>query len=103
MGMPSLLNIEITQNERKLLLRIASIVRWKDLDALLSWDTQGGGLGYLIERGFLLEQSEQRKMEKPIDMIRLLGRNPRSKATREGFKESASFFSTEGLKKSNVL
>lgn len=102
MGISSLLNIEVTPNERTLLLRIASIVQWKDPDVLLSWDTQGGGLGYLIERGLLLEQSEQQQIEIPIDMIRLLGRNPRSKAPGGVNEENMDFFHAESRKKVNI-
>jgi len=76
--------MEMVGNERQLLLRLASIVKWKDPDALMSWDTQGGGLGYLIERGVALgkEPSSEHGGEnggasaklKAIDMVKLLGR-----------------------------
>lgn len=81
MGVSSRLKIEAVPDERKLLLRISSIVQWKDPDALFSWDTQSLGLGYLIERGLALgrhENNEDKKRSK-IDMVRLLGRTPKRK------------------------
>ncbi len=77
---------EMLRNERQLLLRLASIVKYKDPDALMSWDTQGGGLGYLIERGVALakgpaasssgdaNEDSTSKRGKEIDMVKLLGR-----------------------------
>jgi hypothetical protein len=44
----------------------------------LSWDTQGAGLGYIIERGVLGAEvvcDEGSRLES-IDMARLLGRTP---------------------------
>ena len=82
--------IEMVSNERQLLLRLASIVKWKDPDALMSWDTQGGGLGYLIERGVAMgkEPSSDNGGEnvgasakrKAIDMVKLLGRTIKKRA-----------------------
>ena len=76
--------VEMLQSERQLLLRLASIVKYKDPDALMSWDTQGGGLGYLIERGVALakgptvngdaNENTAPKRGKEIDMVKLLGR-----------------------------
>ena len=78
--------VEMLRNERQLLLRLASIVKYKDPDALMSWDTQGGGLGYLIERGAALAkgpaasssggayEDSTSKRGKEIDMVKLLGR-----------------------------
>jgi hypothetical protein len=41
MGIASPFSAECVRDERQLLLRMSSIVRWKDPDMLLSWDTQG--------------------------------------------------------------
>lgn len=82
MGISSQMKVETVCNELQLLLRIASIVQWKDPDALMSWDTQSGGLGYLIDRGFAMGSSdnESAKKLKILDMIRLLGRIPKQKS-----------------------
>jgi DNA polymerase elongation subunit (family B) len=45
LGCSKVLKNEVVCDERQLLLRLASIVRWKDPDVLTSWDTQGGGVG----------------------------------------------------------
>jgi hypothetical protein len=78
--------VEMLRSERQLLLRLASIVKYKDPDALMSWDTQGGGLGYLIERGLAIakgpatsnngdaNENNAPKRGKEIDMVKLLGR-----------------------------
>ena len=78
--------VEMLRSERQLLLRLASIVKYKDPDALMSWDTQGGGLGYLIERGVAIAkgpatsnngdsiENNAPKRGKEIDMVKLLGR-----------------------------
>jgi hypothetical protein len=86
MGIASPFSTECVRDERQLLLRMSSIVRWKDPDMLLSWDTQGAGLGYLIERGAALgkpghnggtDRSPDSHANAPkIDMARLLGRVP---------------------------
>ena len=36
---------------------------------ILSWDTQNAGLGYLIERGLIVDN--------PVDLAMLLGRTPK--------------------------
>ena len=78
MGCSGSLKTEVALDERQLLLRIASIVRWKDPDALISWDTQGGGLGYLIERGLALGDKDTNQTNGSlIDMVRLFGRTPK--------------------------
>ena len=81
MGISSQMKVEVVTSESQLLLRIASIVQWKDPDALMSWDTQAGGLGYLINRGFALgkHSNENTKIVNEIDMVRLLGRNPKQR------------------------
>ena len=74
--------MELVRSERHLLLRVASIVKWKDPDALVSWDTQGGGIGYLIERGAALggghaeceDTTKSSRKRNSIDMVKLLGR-----------------------------
>lgn len=75
MGCSKDLKIEVVANERQLLLRFASIVRWKDPDTLMSWDTQGLGIGYLIDRGLALGEKDNESA--CIDMVRLLGRTPK--------------------------
>lgn len=78
MGCSKFLKTEVVSDERQLLLRIASIVRWKDPDALISWDTQSFGLGYLIERGLALGDKDNNQTNGPlIDMVRLFGRTPK--------------------------
>ena len=84
-GMASYTTMETAKYERQLLMRIASIVQWKYPDALMSLDTKGGGVGYLIERGAALQRKSSdlenyetmgRSVRRPIDMVRLLGRTP---------------------------
>jgi len=78
MGLSSDVSVERVNSERSLLLRIASIVKQKDPDALVSWDTQGGGLGFLVERGAAIGRSiDGSTNSTQIDMARLLGRTPR--------------------------
>ena len=80
-------NIEYVTSERSLLLRVASIVKMKDPDILLSWDTQGGGIGYLVERGVAVGKSTDGSKEtsstceSEIDMVRLLGRMHKGSAS----------------------
>ena len=81
MGISSQMKLEVASTEKQLLLRISSIVQWKDPDALMSWDTQGGGLGYLIERGLAIgnnnnDNGNANNITK-VDMVRLLGRTPK--------------------------
>lgn len=91
MGATAPLVVEVAKSERLLLLRIASIVRQKDPDMLVSWDTQGGGVGYMIERGAKLGQgyeegslsSSHGRLGCEIDMARLMGRTPNSKNDNE--------------------
>ena len=72
--------MERVQSERSLLHRFASIVGERDPDILISWDTHGSGIGYLIQRGVALgknvDRNGQEKGCSPIDMVRLLGRTP---------------------------
>eukprot|EP00592_Proboscia_alata_P016524 CAMPEP_0194395466 /NCGR_PEP_ID=MMETSP0174-20130528/124439_1 /TAXON_ID=216777 /ORGANISM="Proboscia alata, Strain PI-D3" /LENGTH=1744 /DNA_ID=CAMNT_0039191407 /DNA_START=478 /DNA_END=5709 /DNA_ORIENTATION=+ len=87
MGLGSFTTMEEVKSEKDLLLRFASIVQWKDPDALMSWDTQGSGLGYLIERGTVQGTSglidnprtDNQSLRTSVDMARLLGRTPRAK------------------------
>ena len=85
MGVSMPFSVECVKDERQLLLRIASIVRVKDPDMLLSWDTQGAGLGYLIERGAALGKNTAKgeNATTEIDMARLLGRTPRAQIKAE--------------------
>jgi hypothetical protein len=90
-GVSAPLTVECVKDEKNLLLRLASIVRSKNPDMLLSWDTQGAGLGYLIERGVALGEderseekavgNEQSQVSKGVDLVRLLGRTPNDKTT----------------------
>jgi hypothetical protein len=78
LGISTPLSVECVKDERQLLLRLASIVRRKDPDMLLSWDTQASGLGYIIERGSVLGKDSTKSPDasREIDMARLLGRTP---------------------------
>jgi hypothetical protein len=90
-GISAPLAVECVKDEKNLLLRLASIVRSKNPDVLLSWDTQGAGIGYLIERGVALGEdgrseekaagNEQSQVSKGVDLVRLLGRTPNDKTT----------------------
>jgi hypothetical protein len=90
MGVSGKLSVECLNDEKSMLLRLASIVRMKDPDMLMSWDTQGSGLGYLIERGIAMAKDgrhhddtssvcESGTSSLGLDMARLLGRLPHSK------------------------
>ncbi len=86
MGIRSPLSIDVVKDERHLLRRFKDIVRSKDPDLMLSWDTQGAGLGYIIERGHALgkiasgQGSDSNKSESNrLDMAKLLGRTPMDK------------------------
>jgi hypothetical protein len=87
-GVTAPLSVECVKDEKNLLLRIASVVRRKDPDMLLSWDTQNSGLGYLIERGAVIGEQASKNdttenkgagVSSGIDMVRLLGRTPHDK------------------------
>jgi hypothetical protein len=67
-------SVEIVKTETNLLLQIASIVKQFDPDILVSWDTQGEGIGYLVEHGGAAISTPSLT---PIDMARLLGKTPR--------------------------
>ena len=86
MGVQSPLSIDVVKDERHLLRRFKDIVRLKDPDLILSWDTQGAGLGYIIERGHALGKisssttGESGKNDSNgVDMAKLLGRTPMDK------------------------
>lgn len=95
--------VEHVKSERGLLLRIASIVKMKDPDILLSWDTQGNGIGYLVERGMALGKSVERShgessaSQGGIDIARLLGRIPKGSSSSESHKE------IEPIQEANLL
>ena len=95
------LSVECLRDERSLLLRLASIVRWKDPDMLLSWDTQGAGIGYLVERGCALGKKDNNRVEGPvnaeIDMARLLGRTPSAQAKADNKGMKAFMSNNDGL------
>jgi hypothetical protein len=97
MGITSEMKLEVAANEKELLLRISSIVQWKDPDVLMSWDTQGGGLGYLVERGSAVgrKESDDGKVSK-INMVRLLGRTPKNKAKEHEDHESIHSAASKG-------
>lgn len=74
------------------MLRLASVVRNKDPDLLVSWDTQGAGLGYIIERGSHDDIN--------LDMAKLLGRIPFSPGKAGDMGENnSSLFSESSEKK----
>ena len=83
MGVQSSISIEVAKDERHLLRRFKDIVRMKDPDLMLSWDTQGAGIGYIIERGHIVGNSsvESSRVESAggLDMAKLLGRTPMDK------------------------
>ena len=92
-GISSDVTVESVTSERSLLLRVASIVTMKDPDILLSWDTHGSGIGYLVERGVALGKSANGGDEKVssdneggIDIARLLGRIPKVSCGKESRK-----------------
>jgi DNA polymerase zeta len=94
MGIRSSLSIDVVKDERHLLRRFKDIVRMKDPDLILSWDTQGAGLGYIIERGHALGKSSSsaaseanRSEPNGLDMAKLLGRTPMD-------KKAANFIAT---------
>jgi DNA polymerase zeta len=79
--------IEVVKDERQILLRFKDIIRKTDPDILLSWDMQGAGVGYIIERGVALGRSSSQvdssiggaTVSTSIDMVKLLGRTPTDK------------------------
>ena len=89
LGVSSPLSIEAARDEKQLLLRLASLVRRKDPDLLVSWDPQGAGLGYIIERGMNVGNNDQASenntsnQSSKLDMARLLGRVPRANGQHE--------------------
>jgi len=92
LGISSDVRVERVNSERSLLLRIASIVQLKDPDSLISWETQGAGLGYLVERGIALgkpldgSNGVNFSTTTQIDLARLLGRTPRAFISDESTK-----------------
>jgi hypothetical protein len=66
------LEVEAIRGEKSLLIRLANIIRREDPDILLSWDTQGAGLGYVVERGTYIGMKH---------IPDLLGRTPFAKAS----------------------
>jgi len=86
-------SVEIVKTETNLLLRIASIVKQKDPDVLVSWDTQGEGIGFLVERGVAISTPSST----PIDMARLLGRTPKLVVPDVAAKDTTSFDTFGGV------
>jgi hypothetical protein len=91
--------VEQVSSERSLFHRFVSVVRTKDPDILLSWDTHGAGIGYLVKRGAMLGKETTREGDaraSPIDMARLLGRTPRVVASKRNMTDPslASLFPT---------
>ena len=105
-GISAPLTVECVKDEKSLLLRLSALVRMKDPDMLLSWDTQGAGLGYLIERGASLRETNKNGEKVSVndcsgasdgvDMVRLLGRTPYDRAT-SNFLMMESTLGTEAL------
>lgn len=103
LGVSAPLSIESVRDERQLLLRIASIIRLKDPEILCSWDTQGLGTGYLIERGIAIGKEKgtgadptsgsSNPME--LDLARLFGRTPTYSAVTRGMGPNAGFFQSQ--------
>eukprot|EP00977_Amphora_coffeiformis_P010198 scaffold2366_cov159-Amphora_coffeaeformis.AAC.2 len=99
MGLVAPLSVDCVEDERKLLLRLSAKVFSKDPDMLLSWDPQGSGLGYIVERGVLVNECTdgQGKVRTEIDMARLLGRLRKSG---DQAKEKSSNQTSESAKDS---
>ena len=112
MGIESPFSVGCVKDEKQLLLRLASIVYSKDPDMLLSWDTQGGGLGYLIERGAALGKTNSNENDKSkasngkgtigLDMARLLGRTRRSSTREKAAMGARSFLIDEDVQDMDV-
>ena len=64
----------------------------------MSWDTQGAGLGYLIERGENVENLSKMGESTKLDMAKLLGRVPFSAGDKESKTEKTNLFN-ESLEK----
>ena len=96
MGTSADLLVELVKDETRLLHRVKDIVRMRDPDMLLSWDTQGSGLGYLIERGLQIgraghdEVVSSTETNTGLDLARLLGRTPNDSRL-SSFTRSAQF------------
>jgi DNA polymerase elongation subunit (family B) len=105
MGVLSKFVVESVRDERQLLLTLASIVRRKDPDMLVSWDTQGAGLGYLVERGVALGKGNYPtsmssdpgagNFQKEIDMARLLSRIPTTAKSEHNSTIAKTLFNVE--------
>ena len=82
------------------MFRLAAKVLAIDPDMLISWDTQGLGIGYLVERGAALSRlAHDGEAKTEIDMVRLLGR---SRKTNNEKVRSAQIYDTfAGSKTSN--
>jgi DNA polymerase elongation subunit (family B) len=83
-GISSSIVMHAVRSEEELLRRVSSVVRAIDPDSLVSWDTQGAGIGYLIERGCVLGKPKDGEdgivvSKQKIDMVRLLGRTPKAR------------------------
>lgn len=92
MGIPSPLVVDCVADERRLLFRLSAKVQARDPDMLISWDTQGLGIGYLVERGAVLSRSSpvgEPKTE--IDMVKLLGRCRKSKGNDQSNEFNGTF------------
>lgn len=77
LGMTAPLSVDCVEDERKLLLCVSAIISAKNPDMLLSWDPQGSGLGYIVERGLFLGDAQGEAISPDnshIDMARLMGR-----------------------------
>ena len=85
MGSSAPLVVDCVSDERSLLFEIAAKVTKTDPDMLISWDTQGLGIGYLVERGAAVSKMSQEGRETAeIDMVELLGRCRKSDEASHG-------------------
>jgi hypothetical protein len=104
MGAEAPISVDCVEDERKLLLRLSSKVMSKDPDMLLSWDPQGSGIGYLIERGLFAapqQNADKNGKKLEIDMARLLGRmrTLNKEATEKASNEPKDVWKGSGLGK----
>lgn len=97
MGMSSPLSVESFRDEKSMLRRFGNVVRMKDPDVILSWDTQTSGIGYIIERG--MHGAETLSTEgfrlETLDMARLLGRTPSDQSRAAFFTRQPEFKASE--------
>ena len=88
LGIEAPFKAHCVRNEWLLLERLGSIIYMKDPDMMFSWDTQGSGIGYIIERGMAMGENDNvsRHCRKGLDMARLM-----SRTRRPNFSESTVY------------